>query len=42
VQLVGDEDHGLTLFLEPAQHLRQLGNALRGQHRGRLVEDQDA
>ena len=42
VELVRDEDDRLALLLEPAEHLRQLGDALRGQHRGRLVEDQDA
>ena len=42
VQLVGDEDDRLALLLEPAEHLRQLGDALRREHRGRLVEDQDA
>ena len=42
VQLVRDEDDRLALLLQPGQHLRQLGDALRRQHRRRLVEDQHA
>ncbi len=42
VQLVGDEDHGLALLLQMGQDVRQLGDSLRGQHRGWLVENQHA
>ena len=41
VELVGDEKDGLALLLEPAHDLHQLVDLLRGQHSGRLVEDQD-
>ena len=41
VELVGDEEDGLALLLEPAHDLHQLVDLLRGQHSGRLVEDQD-
>ena len=40
-QLVGDEDDGLVLALEHAQHLEQLVGFGRRQHRRRLVEHQD-
>ena len=40
MELVRDEDHRLALLLQPLEHLRQLCDALRGEHRGRLVEDE--
>ena len=40
-QLVGDEDDGLVLALEDAQHLEQLVGFGRRQHRRRLVEHED-
>ena len=40
-QLVGDEDDGLVLALEHAQHLEQLISFRRRQHRRRLVKHQD-
>ena len=40
-QLVGDEDDGLVLALEHAQHLEQLVGLGRRQHRGRLVKHED-
>ncbi len=42
VQLVGDEDDRQSGRLQPLEHLLQLGDCLRGEHRGGLVEDQDA
>ena len=42
VQLVRDEDDRGPVVAQPAQHLGQLGGLLRGQDRGRLVEDEDA
>src|SRR5471032_2160621 len=41
LQLVRDQDDGLALFLEQAQDLEQRLGLLRGQHGGRLVQDQD-
>ena len=41
VQLVGNEQDGLAFLLEPAHDLHQFVDLLRGQHCGRLVEDQD-
>ena len=41
VQLVGDEEDGLALLLEPAHDLHQLVDLLRGQNCSGLVEDQD-
>ena len=40
-QLVGDEDDGLVLALEHAQHFEQLIGLGGRQHRGRLVEHED-
>ena len=40
VELVGDEDHRLALLLQAREDLRELCDALRGEHRRRLVEDQ--
>ncbi len=40
-QLVSDEDDGLVLALEHAQHLKQLIRFRRREHRRRLVEHQD-
>ena len=40
-QLVGDEDDGLVLALEHAQHLEQLVGLGRRQHRRRLVKHED-
>ena len=40
-QLVGDQDDGTALCLEVAQDAEQMVGLLRGQHAGRLVEDQD-
>ena len=40
-QLVGDEDDGLVLALQHAQHLEQLIGLGRRQHRGRLVEHEN-
>ena len=40
VELVRDEDHRLALLLQPREHLRQLCDALRREHRRRLVEDE--
>ncbi len=42
VQLVGDEHDREPRGLEPLEHLLQLGDRLRRQHRGGLVEDQDS
>ena len=42
VQLVRDQDHRGAAGHERAQHGEQLVDLLRRQHRGRLVEDQDA
>ena len=36
-----DEDHGLAARREAADHLEQLLRLLRGEHGGRLVEDED-
>ena len=41
-QLVGDQDHGDAAVAQRAQDVEQLVGFLRGQHRARLVEDQDA
>ncbi len=41
VQLVRDEDDGEAFALELAKVLEQLGDLLRHQHRGGLVEDED-
>jgi branched-subunit amino acid transport protein len=41
LQLVGDQDDGLALFLEQAQDFEQRGRFLGRQHGGRLVQDQD-
>lgn len=41
LQLVGDQDDRLALFLEQLQDLEQRLGFLRGQHGGRLVQDQD-
>ena len=41
VELMGDEQDGLALLLEPAHDLHQFVDLLRGQHSGRLVKDQD-
>ncbi len=41
-QLVGDEDDGRALIPQLFQHFEQVIRLLRGQHAGRLVEDQDA
>ncbi len=38
---MGDQDHGLALAAQRAQHGEQLVGLLRRQHAGRLVEDQD-
>ena len=40
VELVGDEHDGQALALEAHQHAGQLGDALRGEHGGGLVQDQ--
>ncbi len=40
-QLVGDEDDRLVLRFQHAQHLEQLVGLGRGQHGGRLVENED-
>ena len=40
-QLVGDEEDGLVLALQHAQHLEQLIRLGRRQHRGRLVEHEN-
>ena len=40
LELVGDEDDRLTGRLQRAHHVEQLVDLLRGQHGGRLVEDQ--
>ena len=42
VELVRDEDDRQALGLELAQVAEQLVDLLRHQHRGRLVQDQDA
>ena len=41
-QLVGDQDDRLALVAQRAQDAEQVVGLLRGQHAGRLVEDQDA
>ena len=41
VELVGNEQDGLALLLEPAHDLHQLVDLLRGQNCGGLIEDQD-
>jgi hypothetical protein len=41
LQIVGDQDDGLALFLEQPQDFEQRRGFLRGEHGGRLVEDQD-
>ena len=41
-QLVGDQNHGAALVAQVAQDPEQVVRLLRGQHAGRLVEDQDA
>ena len=41
VELVGDEEDGFALFLEPAHDLHQLVDLLRRQNSRGLVEDQD-
>jgi hypothetical protein len=41
LQLVGDQDDGLALFLEQAQDFEQRRGFLRRQHGCRLVQDQD-
>ena len=40
-QLVGDDDDRLALFAQPAQDAEQVVGLGRGQHAGRLVQDQD-
>ena len=42
VELVRDEDHGAPLVRHAAQRLEQHLRLLRREHRGRLVQDQDA
>ena len=41
VELVGDEEDGFALLLEPAHDLHQLIDLLRGQNSGGLIKDQD-
>ena len=41
VHLVGDDDDGLAVVAHVAQHREELVRLLRGEHGGRLVEDQD-
>ena len=41
VELVGDEQDALALFFEPAHDLHELFDLLRGQHGGRLIENQN-
>ena len=41
-ELVADEDDRHAVRLQRAQHLEQLAGLLGGQHRGRLVEHEDA
>ena len=41
-ELVADEDDRHAVVAQRAQHLEQLAGLLRGQHRGRLVEHEDA
>ena len=41
VELVGNEQDGLALLLEPAHDLHQFVDLLRGQHSGGFVKDQD-
>ena len=40
--LVGNEDDGNALVAQPLHDLAQMMNALRRQHRGRLVENEHA
>ena len=40
-ELVADVEDGAALGLQPLQHDEKLVGLLRGQHRGRLVEDQE-
>ena len=41
LQLVADVEDGAAFGLQPIQHHKQLVGLLRGQHRGRLVQDQE-
>ncbi len=41
-QLVADEQHAAALGGQPSEHGEQLLGLLRGEHRGRLVENQQA
>ena len=41
VELVGNNDNTLAVFLHPAQHVKQAGNLLGRQHGRRFVQDQD-
>jgi hypothetical protein len=41
-QLVGDQDDRAALVAQRPQHAEELVGLLRGQHAGRLVEDEDA
>ena len=42
VELVADVEDGAAVVGEPAQGLEELAHRLRGEHRGRLVHDQQA
>ena len=41
VELVGDDDDGVSVLLHPPQHGEQLVDLLDGEHRGGLVQDDD-
>ena len=41
VQLVGNNDDALPVFLHPAKHVKQPGDLLGRQHGGRFIQDQD-
>ena len=41
-QLVGNEDDGNAVIAQPLHDLAEMMNALRRQHRGRLIENEHA
>ena len=41
-KFVCNDDDGLPLFAQTAKYCEHLGDFLRGEHRGRFVEDQDS